>query len=103
MNDVSHVVALDVFRRRSPCASGSTSIAQTRDAPSLAAAMESTALPEPRSATVIPSRIASWSMSTAPRVDAWSPVPKAMPGIDDDRAGGIQVPGQPGRRDRQAA
>ena len=45
-----------------------------------AAAMESTALPAPRSATVSPSRITFSIRRSTPRVLSWSPVPKAMAG-----------------------
>ncbi len=59
----------------------------TRDAPSFAAAMESTALPAPRSATRSPGRITRCIRRSIPRVVACSPVPNAIAGsitiVDD--------------------
>src|SRR5688572_19060199 len=68
------------FSRALPMASGSSSTALTVRAPSFAAAIDSTALPAPISATRL-SRIGMRCINrVTPRVVAWSPVPNAIAG-----------------------
>ena len=55
-------------------------MAAARLAPSLIAAIDSTAVPDPRSATMSPDRITEGNSRTTPRVVACSPVPNAIAG-----------------------
>ena len=75
-----HTPLRSTFSSALPIASGSISIAATCSAPSFAAAIASTALPAPRSATRSPGEITRCSSRMTPRVVACSPVPNAMPG-----------------------
>lgn len=76
------------FRAFSPAistANGSMSVA-TAVAPSLAATMARSPVPQPRSSTVSPGRsISRSSASTQSRVVSWSPVPNAAPGSSRTR------------------
>ena len=89
--------------RRSRSRRGSISIAATCAAPSFAAAIASTALPVPRSATRSPGRmtVVQQTHDAARRCVLARSERHAR--LDDDRAIGIAILGEPRRHDRQAS